>query len=143
MNEEKEISTIEAVLQGTKHISVVGYSGSSFRAGRYVPDYLADQGYAISAVNPNLPPNPGGVPQFDSLEAVDRSLDLVLIFRRQIHLAGIVDDVLKIGANAIWMQLELRNEQAAARARSAGTMAVMDAFMMVEHRHWEGADDTV
>jgi predicted CoA-binding protein len=65
---------------------------------------------------------------------VPEAVDLVLIFRRPEEVPPVVEQAIAIGAKAIWMQLGIVPEAAAARARAAGLRVVMDACMLVEHR---------
>lgn len=127
-------STIESILINTKSIAVVGLSSNRGRAGYYVPAYLQGNGFRIIPVNPNLEKalNEKAYPDLLSLP---EPVDLVLVFRRPSHVPVVVDEAIQIGAKAVWMQLGIINESAAQMARSAGLLVVMDACMLVEHRH--------
>jgi predicted CoA-binding protein len=117
----------------TKTIAVVGFSASQSRAGYYVPAYLKEQGYRIIPVNPHIQI---GLDQkaYPNLLVVPEPIDLALIFRQSWKVPPSVEEAIKIGAKAVWMQLGIVNETAAARARAAGLDVVMDACMLVEHR---------
>jgi predicted CoA-binding protein len=65
---------------------------------------------------------------------VPEPIDLALIFRQSWKVPPSVEEAIKIGAKAVWMQLGIVNESAAARARAVGLDVVMDACMLVEHR---------
>ncbi len=56
------------------------------------------------------------------------------IFRRSDRVMPIVEEAIKIGAKAVWMQEGVINEEAAARARDAGLLVVMDKCMLKEHQ---------
>ena len=124
---------IEKILKTTKTIAVVGLSSERSKAGYYVPAYLQAQGYRIIPVNPNLD-TALGEKAYPDLPAVSEPVDLVLIFRRPEAVPPFVDQAIEIGAKAVWMQLGIVNEAAAAKARAAGLEVVMDACMLVEHR---------
>lgn len=129
---------IEKIMEECATIAVVGFSRRQSRAGYYVPAYLYHQGYRIIPVNPYL--NEAlGQKAYPDLEAVPEAVDLVLIFQRSEKVPPFVDQAIKIGAKAIWLQLGIRNEAAAAKARDAGLDVVQDACMMVEHRSWQRA----
>lgn len=131
----KDPVVIQRVLKTTHSIAVVGLSSQTHRAGYYVPAYLQRQGYEILPVNPHLE-QALGKPAFANLDEIHSPIDLVLIFRRSEAVSPFVDQAIKLGAKAIWMQLGIVNETAARRAAQAGLDVVMDACMMVEHRRF-------
>ena len=126
-------NTIRRILENTKIIAVVGLSSDNSRAGYYVPAYLQAHGYRVLPVNPFLD-KALGEKAYPDLKSVPEPVDLVLIFRRSEAVLPFVQDAIDIGAKAVWMQLGIVNEEAAALARTAGLDVVMDACMMVEHR---------
>ena len=126
-------ATIERILQETKRIAVVGLSSRPTRAGYYVPAYLQEQGYEIVPVNPYLD-EALGEKAYPDLISVPGQVDLVLLFRRSELVAPFVAQAVQIGADAVWMQSGIYNEEAAEVARAAGLDVVMDRCMMVEHR---------
>jgi predicted CoA-binding protein len=124
---------IEHLLDSAKTIAVVGLSSRKMRAGYYVPAYLQEVGYRIIPVNPNLQ-SALGERAFPDLLSIPEPVDLVLIFQRSEAVPPFVEQAIQIGSKAVWMQLGIRNEAAARRAREAGLEVVMDACMLVEHR---------
>jgi predicted CoA-binding protein len=130
-----EPQPIAKILQTAKTIAVVGFSSRQSRAGYYVPAYLHQQGYHIIPVNPHLSQGLGQ-PAYASLADVPEAVDLVLIFQRSEKVPPFVEEAIRIGAKAVWMQLGIANEAAAAAARAAGLDVVQNACMMVEHRRW-------
>ncbi len=126
---------MEKIMSEAKTIAVVGFSSQPTKAGYYVPAYLQQQGYRIIPVNPNLSEGLGetAVP---TLSAIAEPVDLVLIFQRSENVPPFVDEAIEIGAKAVWMQLGIANETAAAKARAAGLDVVQDACLLVEHRRW-------
>lgn len=126
---------MEKIMAEAKTIAVVGFSSQPSKAGYYVPAYLKEQGYRIIPVNPNLSEGLGetAVP---TLTAIAEPVDLVLIFQRSENVPPFVDEAIEIGAKAVWMQLGIANETAAAKARAAGLDVVQDACLLVEHRRW-------
>ena len=124
---------IDQILLQTETIAVVGFSSQREKAGYYVPAYLAQHGYTILPVNPNLAEGLGRQ-AVARLTALAEPADLVLIFRRPEHVPDVVGAAMATGAKAIWMQLGIIHEPAAAKARAAGLIVVMDRCMLVEHR---------
>ena len=129
---------MEKIMSEAKTIAVVGFSSKPTRAGYYVPAYLKEQGYRIIPVNPNLSEGLGetAVP---ALTDITEPVDLVLLFQRSENVPPFVDQAIEIGAKAVWMQLGIANETAAAKARDAGLDVVQNACLMVEHRAWDGS----
>ena len=130
MNDE-----ISKIIANTKQIAVVGFSSRPSRAGYYVPAYLHQQGYRIIPVNPYLH-EALGERAYPDLTSIPEEVDLVLIFQRSDKVPPFVDQAIAIGAKAVWLQLGISNEKAAAKARAAGLDVVQDACMMVEHRRF-------
>lgn len=128
-------ATMNKIMAETKTIAVVGLSRRQSRAGYYVPEYLQRQGYRIIPVNPYLQEALDEI-AYPNLLAVPIPVDLVLVFRQSHKIPPIIDEAIEIGAKAIWMQLGIVNETAAQTAQASGMDVVMDACLMVEHRHW-------
>ena len=126
---------MEKIMAEAKTIAVVGFSSKPAKAGYYVPAYLKEQGYRIIPVNPNLSEGLGetAVP---TLTAIAEPVDLVLIFQRSENVPPFVDEAIEIGAKAVWMQLGIAHETAAAKARAAGLDVVQNACLLVEHKRW-------
>ncbi|MCI0726754.1 MAG: CoA-binding protein [Chloroflexi bacterium] len=127
--------TIRHILATARTIAVVGFSSLPHRAGYYVPAYLQRNGYRIIPVNPHLEDGLGEK-AYPDLPSVPEPVDLVLLFRRPEHVPPSVDEAIRIGAKAVWMQQGIVNQAAADKARAAGLVVVMDACMMVEHRRF-------
>ncbi len=132
-----DVQPINKILQTAKTIAVVGFSSRQSRAGYYVPAYLREYGYRIIPVNPNLETGLGEK-AYASLADIPEPVDLVLIFQRSENVPPFVDQAIQIGAKAVWMQLGIAHEEAAATARQAGLDVVQNACMLVEHRRWPG-----
>ena len=130
---------IASILRNAKTIAVVGISDKPERPSYGVASYLLEHGYAIVPVNPNIT-EWRGIMAFPSLNAIpnDLKVDVVDIFRKSEDVAPIVDEAIKIGASAVWMQLGVVNEEAAAKARKAGLIVVMDRCMKIEHAELKG-----
>lgn len=126
---------MDRILANTNVIAVVGFSRRATRAGYYVPAYLHNQGYRIVPVNPYLD-EALGQKAYQDLNSVPEQVDLVLIFQRSERVPPFVDEAIDIQASAVWMQLGISHQASAEKAREAGLDVVMNACMLVEHRHW-------
>jgi predicted CoA-binding protein len=123
---------IREILESARTIAVVGLSDRPERDSYRVAEYLQEQGYAIIPVNPNLH-EWKGIKAYTSLSDVPDKVDIVDIFRRSEHVPGIVQEAIRIGAKAVWMQLGVVHEGAAEKARAAGLGVVMDRCIKIEH----------
>src|SRR5512136_1020664 len=126
--------SVEAeILNFSRVVAIVGLSASPDRPSYKVASYLREQGYRIIPVNPTEKEILGGL-CYPNLASIPESVDVVDIFRRSEEVPPIVEEAIKIGAKAVWMQEGVINEEAAARAKEAGLMVVMDKCMRKEHR---------
>ena len=125
--------TIREVLRDAKTIAVVGLSSRKFRASYGVSQYMQDQGYRIIPVNPNET-EVLGEKAYATLEEVPEKVDIVNVFRRSDQVMPAVEAAIRIGAKAVWMQEDVVDEEAAAKARAAGLFVVMDRCILKEHR---------
>jgi len=122
---------IESLLRKARTIAVVGLSDRPHRTSHGVSAAMQRFGYRILPVNP-LIREALGEPAFPTLAAAKASLpageriDIVDVFRRSEHVAGIVDECLALGLPAIWLQEGVVDAAAAGRARAAGVTVVMD-----------------
>jgi predicted CoA-binding protein len=124
---------IRALLERSKVVAVVGLSDRPERDSHGVARYLQRAGYRVIPVNPQATEILGEKAYADLRDVPDK-IDVVDIFRRPEFVPDIVDAAIAVGAQAVWMQLGVVHEEAAARARAAGLEVVMDRCIAVEHR---------
>jgi len=127
-----EPKTIETILSECQTIAVVGLSSNQMRPSYGVARYLQQKGYRIIPVNPNET-EVLGEKAYANLADVPEQVDLVDIFRRSEEAAHHVDEAIRLGAKAVWMQDGVIDEAAAARAQAAGLMVVMDDCILRQH----------
>jgi len=133
-----EPEAIRDLLARVRRIAVVGHSDDPSRDSYRVGCYLASRGYEVFPVNPNGRPGPG-LTFYPDLASVPGPIDLVDIFRRVEFIPTIVDEAIRVGAKAIWMQDGLVHNEAAVKARAAGLEVVMNRCTMRDHRTWHDA----
>jgi predicted CoA-binding protein len=126
---------IADILQKYKTIAVIGLSSNPRRPSFSVTQYMQSTGYRIIPVNPNET-EVLGEKSYPHVEDIPKSLqvEIVDIFRRSEYISPIVDSAIAIGAKVIWMQQGIENHAAAAKARTAGLIAIEDACILIEHR---------
>ncbi|WP_231183665.1 CoA-binding protein [Haladaptatus sp. DYF46] len=114
-------------------IAVVGCSSTPGKDAHEIPKYLRDHGYEVIPVNP-FADEIFGREAADSLDDVDEEIDIVDVFRPSEEVSEIVDAVLeRDDVDVVWMQLGIRDDDAAKRAEDAGKRVVQDRCMKVEH----------
>ena len=130
MTESEQISQI---LKNAKTIAVVGLSDSPMRVSYDVSEYMQSRGYRIIPVNPAITESLGEK-AYPTLSEVPEKIDLVNVFRRAEFVPDVVDEAIRLGVPAIWMQEGVVHEEAAEKARAAGIVVVMDRCILKEHR---------
>jgi predicted CoA-binding protein len=127
-----EPAVIKRILEECKTIAVVGLSSNTYRPSYGVAGYMQKHGYRI------IPVNPGeteilGERAYPALADIPEKVDLVDIFRRSEEAGTHVDEAIRLGVQAVWLQEGVIDEAAAERARTAGLMVVMDRCILKEH----------
>ena len=129
-----DINTLRRLLRENHVIAVVGLSGDWFRPSYFAAKYLQEHGYRIVPVNPRYAGRSIlGERCFAGLREIPDKVDVVDVFRKTDDVPPIAEDAIAIGAKVLWQQIGVKNEAAAARARSAGLQTVMDRCMKIEH----------
>lgn len=124
---------IKALLEGARTIALVGASDRPDRPSYRVMAMLQEHGYRVIPVNPQITgEHLRGEFVFRELAQIGEPIDIVDIFRRPLAAGEAVDEAIAVGAKAVWMQLGVINEDAAARAEAAGLTMVMDRCPAIE-----------
>ncbi len=135
------MSTEEEILNSSRVVAVVGLSPNPDRPSYKVASYLKEHGYKVIPVNPNENKILGEV-CYPDISSIPEPVDVVDIFRRSEDVPAIVEEAIKIKAKVVWMQLGIINELAAARAKEAGLLVVMDRCMRKEHLKLKNGEKT-
>ena len=124
------------ILDATRSIAVVGASEKPARDSHRVTIYLKSAGFEVHPVNPNVEQVAGlrCVASLGQLADAGIAIDTVVCFRRSEDIVPIADDAIAVNARHLWMQLGVVNEIAAAHARAADMLVVMNRCIMVDHR---------
>lgn len=125
-------AAIEKILRECRTIAVVGLSADPTRPSYDVASYMQRHGCRIIPVTPK-DVEVLGEKAYARLEDIPNKVDLVNIFRRADQAGAHVDEAIRIGARAVWMQFDVVDEAAAQRALEAGLLVVMDRCLKIEH----------
>ncbi len=121
------------ILRSVKTIAMVGASADKTKFSYGVLRQLHEIGYEILPVNPSPDVTEiRGIKVWDSLDAIDRPVDMVDVFRPKEELYGIAEQAIAIGAKVLWGQIGVYDEEAAALAEAAGLKVVMDRCPKIE-----------
>jgi predicted CoA-binding protein len=133
-------AVIDEMLRKTQTIAVVGMSDKPWRASHNIGRYLVMQGYRVLPVNPRFKEVLGLTcyPDLDSAQASAKEdgsdgIDLVNVFRAPMNVPPIAEDVIRLGIPYLWLQEDVINDKAVARARAAGVKCVQDVCIFREH----------
>ena len=132
---------IRGILQDVKVIALVGASANEVRPSYLVMKYLQGKGYEVIPVNPGLAGQVLlGQTVYGSLKDIPKPIDMVDIFRNSDAAGAIVDETMALRPkpSVIWMQLTVRNDEAAARAEAVGLKVVMNRCPKMEYGKLSG-----
>jgi predicted CoA-binding protein len=134
-------SYIAGILNSVKTIAMIGASANDVRPSYFVMKYLIGKGFSVFPVNPGQAGKEIlGQKVYARLSDIPGPIDMVDVFRASNAVPGIVAEVLKLEPlpKVIWMQLTVRNDEAAAFAEAAGVKVVMNRCPKIEYGRLSG-----
>ena len=132
-----DIAGLRRILTRYRTLAVVGLSANWYRPSYFAAKYMLDHGYRIIPVNPTYPEVLGQRCHPD-LESIPEKIDIVDCFRKPNEMVALARSAVAIGAKVLWMQLGIRNDEAARIATDAGLDVVMDRCVKIEHARLMG-----
>ena len=123
---------INDILSLTK-VAVVGMSKNPSKAAHYVPQYLSENGYDITPVNPTTD-EISGKRCYSSISEIDKEIDIIDIFRPSDQVLPFVVEAIKKKPKVIWLQEGIHNPEAEELARRAGIKVIFNRCMLAEHK---------
>src|SRR5271154_5946680 len=124
---------IRRILSTVRTIAMVGASSNWNRPSYFVIKYLQGKGYRVIPVNPGTAGQTLlGETVYASLKDIPDKVDMVDMFRAADAAPGVVADAIAIGAKVVWMQLGIRNDEAAAAGEAAGLEIIMNRCPKIE-----------
>jgi predicted CoA-binding protein len=124
--------TIDQVL-AMKTWAIVGLGNNPERAAYGVSKLLKEKGHRIVPIYPRAETVHGEV-GYRTLSEIPFPVDVVDCFVNSKLVGKVVDEAIEIGAKAVWLQLEVIDEEAISRAEAAGLLAIMDRCPAIEYR---------
>lgn len=132
-SEESDVADVKDVLERATTVAVVGCSTDPGKAAHRIPAELQEAGYTVFPVHPSAD-EILGVRAYRSLADIEQHVDLVDVFRPQEEAPDIARQAVEIGADALWLQLGIRSEEARAIAEEAGLDYIQDRCAGAERR---------
>lgn len=127
-----DVAGLARILAKSRTIAVVGLSANWYRPSYFAAKYLQEHGYRVIPVNPNYA-EVLGERCYPSVAAIPDAVDVVDGFRKPDEMPALAREAVAKGAKVLWMQLGIRNDEAARIASDAGLDVVMDRCMKIEH----------
>ena len=135
MNHDEEYPPeyLAGILKEVKTIAMVGASSDATKFSYGVLRVLHETGYDIIPVNPKESGTEiRGLKCHESLSSIERPVDMVEVFRTSEAAYGVTEEAIEIGAKVVWMQIHVRNDDAARLAEAAGLKVVMNRCPKIE-----------
>ena len=130
---------LRSVLSEAKTIAMVGASPHWNRPSYFAMKYLQGKGFRVIPVNPRAAGETIlGEKVYASLAEIPVKVDMVDVFRNSEAAGPLADEAIRIGAKILWMQLGVRNDEAARRAEAAGLEVVMNRCPKIEYGRLHG-----
>ncbi len=134
-----EEAYLRAILEQTRTIALVGASPNWNRPSYFVMKYLRAQGFRVIPINPAAAGQEiMDEPVLADLSELNQHVDMVDVFRNSEAAGPIADQAIGLKAKFLWMQIGVRNDEAAARAEAAGLQVVMNRCPKIEHARLSG-----
>jgi predicted CoA-binding protein len=143
-----DIAGLRRILTECRVIAVVGLSASWHRPSYFAAKYMQEHGYRVIPVNPNCESILDET-CYASIAAIPGRVDIVDCFRRPGEMPALAREAVAKRAKVLWMQLGIRNDEAARIANTAGLDVVMDRCVKIEHArilgglNWAGVNTGV
>jgi uncharacterized protein len=148
MNIIDDIAGLRRILTRYRSIAVVGISANWYRPSYFAAKYMQDHGYRIFPVNPNYT-EVLGRKCYPTIAAIPEAIDIVDCFRKPEEIVPLAREAVAKRAKVLWMQLGIRNDEAAEIASAAGLEVVMNHCVKIEHArilgglNWAGVNTGV
>ena len=128
---------IKEVLKKYKKIALVGASKDLTKTSSVVMKYLQDYGFKVYPVNPSMKGESIlGEKVFGNIKEIDGPVEIVDIFRPSNEIAEIAKDAVKVNAKVLWLQLDIRNEEAKKIVETNNIIYIENKCTKVEYERY-------
>jgi predicted CoA-binding protein len=125
---------IRDILKRVKTIAAVGISANDMRPSYFAMLYLQSKGYRVIPINPRYAGQQIlGETVLAALDDLPEPPDMVQVFRKSADAPPVIADAIRVGAKVLWLQLGVRHDAAAEKAREAGLDIVQDRCPKIEY----------
>ena len=132
-HQDYPVEYLAGILKEVKTIAMVGASSDATKFSYGVLRVLHETGYDIIPANPKEAGTEiRGLKCHESLSSIERPVDMVDVFRTSEAAYGVTEEAIEIGAKVVWMQIGVRNDEAARLAEAAGLKVVMNRCPKIE-----------
>ena len=132
-DEDYPAEYLAGILKEVKTIAMIGASSDATKFSYGVLRVLHETGYDMIPVNPKEAGTEiRGLKCHESLSSIERPVDMVQVFRTSEAAYGVTEEAIEIGAKVVWMQIGVRNDEAARLAEAAGLKVVMNRCPKIE-----------
>ena len=138
MSAVDDIAGLRRILATSHVIAVVGLSGNWYRPSYFAAKYMQEHGYKIIPVNPNYT-EVLGEKCYPDVASIPERIDVVDCFRKPDEMPPLAREAVAKGAKVLWMQLGIRNDEAAKIANAAGLDVVQNRCVKIEHARIMGS----
>ena len=148
MAQVDDIAGLRGILTRSRTIAIVGLSANWYRPSYFAAKYMQEHGYRIVPVNPTYTEVLGET-CYPSIAAIPDPVDIVDCFRKPEEMPALAREAVAKGAKVLWMQLGIRNDDAAQFASDAGLDVVQNRCVKIEHArimgglNWAGVNTGV
>lgn len=134
--EIRDDAGVVEVLRRYQRVAVIGASSDANKPAHYVPQYMAERGYEVFAVNPRAKGQAlfGNAAVGELLELQDQNIDIVNVFRRSDKVGVHLAEMLELAPKLVWLQLGIRNDEVAKALMDAGIDVIQDRCMLADYR---------
>ena len=128
---------IKEVLKKYKNIALVGASKDLTKTSSVVMKYLQDYGFKVYPVNPSMKGESIlGEKVFGNIREIDGPIEIIDVFRPSNEVAEIAKDAIKVNAKVLWLQLDIRNEEAKKNVETNDIIYIENKCTKIEYEKY-------